>query len=146
MFKWIGWVLVCVLVGCAGKHQSLCEFIQQARAGWDCADLDAIIYLTERGCLRCNKGFVEVVEPELTNERIAIVVAASGLKLDISPFIMDSTRVIWDYEQGFERTGGLRASGVVFLRNGEVDTVITLDALGLNDQLGYIATRLSRTR
>lgn len=124
----------------------MCEFIQQARAEWDCADLDAVIYLTERGCLRCNKVFVDVVEPELTNERVAIVVAASGLKLDISPFIADSNRVIWDYEKGFERTGGLRTSGVLFLRNGEVDTVLTLDALELNDQLKYIATRLGRTR
>lgn len=117
-----------------------------------CADLKygenanpvALLYLDERGCLACTRGFAHLCESYLDVSRVNIVMKATGAQLDISTFIKPGEyRVQWDDDGKLAKCLGLIGTSAVFFdKEGAVDTIITMNARTLNQDFNYIISRL----
>ena len=99
---------------------------------------DKLLVLTETGCLGCNKSFAYLIEGMLNSDAL-VVVTATGTSVDISEFSEDKyDNVIYDYKNYFKRNNILENSGAIFLSENNVDTIISIEAKGIEEQLRYI--------
>ena len=75
----------------------------------------------------------------MLNSDALVVVTATGTSVDISEFSEDKyDNVIYDYKNYFKRNNILENSGAIFLSENNVDTIISIEAKGIEEQLRYI--------
>ena len=104
--------------------------------------LQAVIFLSEGGCIGCSRSLSKLVEDRVHDRRVAVILEATGAVLDISPYIDPSTSVVRDMNGFIRNSGYLNGSGIILLGNGAIDTTISLNAKELGSQISYIAERL----
>jgi len=92
----------------------------------------------------CVREFALIAEDHQADDDVLFIVSAMGTKIDISPFLADSSRVIWDFSGAFGQLGVLERTGIIFLDHGRLDTILTIEANVINEQLEYISTRLKQ--
>lgn len=120
------------------------KLVHAYKSDEDLGSLRAVVVITEQGCLPCNRAFSNLIDTHLNDPSLLIWVSAMGTSLDISAFKANPKQVIWDYDQTMQRSGLIDGSGVILLRGGAVDTVITLDARSLDPTLAYVSDVLDK--
>lgn len=91
-FKFIYWCLVLflLLVSCKNKEESN-QLMLNSNQKLDILDkyseFQKIAVLTENGCLTCNESMAMQLEEWLGDSTVAIVIEASGVRIDISNII-----------------------------------------------------------
>lgn len=99
----------------------------------------SILLLTENGCYTCNKEFSGLLEKYINLPKSILVITASGTRLDLSSFISDSSKnVVVDYMCEFGKLSITDKSAAIFLSNGEIDTIIYIEAYHLKRELQQI--------
>ena len=101
-----------------------------------------VFHLSERGCLPCNKGLMELMEVHRSDPAVVLVISAPGDLLDLGGFLQDSSRVIWDTHGAFNDLGFGQGSGVVLLNDQRIDTAFTIQAREMQTQLDLIGSYL----
>jgi len=119
--------------------------IADSRADIALVEIRAVVVMTERGCLPCTKAFSKLMENHVEDPSVLFWVSASGQGLDISAYQATPTQVIWDHDDRLRSTGILEGSGAILLRHGAIDTIIDLEARGLEGSLQYIIADLEKT-
>jgi len=141
-------VLVGVLLflfGSCGEHEldqrkKVDDFVQGHRVRVE--GLQAVMVLTDVGCIGCNRSFSEFVMRYIEDPRVCIVVSAGGQHFDISALLEKKDRIVWDDASAFKDLGLLSGTGAVLLNDHEVDTVIPMRPDDISSSLGYIGTKL----
>jgi hypothetical protein len=106
-------------------------------------DFEWIAYVSEQGCHGCNESFKNLLEHEINSTKGIIILTSSGSILDFSKFMDDSvTNVMFISEIELRKVGILKKSGIVFLSNNQVDTIIEIQSDNLENQLSEIKRRL----
>lgn len=114
------------------------ELIHRYRGNMDLDSLRAVMVITEEGCVPCSRAFSALVADHMDDPKVLFWVSAQGMSLDISTFKAHPGRVIWDDDHALQRSGILEGTGAIMLHDGEVDTVISVDANNLEAQLAYV--------
>ena len=107
-----------------------------------------LFYLDEAGCLTCNRHFAELCAAYASNPDVDLVLRTSGAQIDISPFTgIGKERIRWDDDGSLAKCLGLNSSSAVFFtKEGQVDTVVAIEARSLETALAYITARLPVTK
>jgi len=121
------------------KSEQLRLLVSESRNDIDFDNLRAIMVVTERGCLSCNRAFADMLTEHLNDTTMLFWVSAMGQGVDISPFQLASGRVIWDYEDRLRPLGLAEGSGAILIQHGAIDTIIPLDAKNIAESLDFLA-------
>jgi hypothetical protein len=104
-----------------------------------------IALIDERGCSGCNITFSTVISKFINKNEGLILVSSTGRVVDIGPYLADSARNVFDANiQDFVKLNILKKSGIIFLENNKIDTVIVIESKELKKQIEYIDERLLR--
>jgi hypothetical protein len=132
-------LLTFCLLGCTQRHDP-CPGLP-FRSG---TRSQPLLYVDEKGCPPCVRTFSGLCASYLEHDDVHIVVRATGAQLDVSSFISAGDRVIWDDGSKVAACLGLKGSSAVFFHDdGSMDTIITVSANSLTNDLDYITKRLS---
>jgi hypothetical protein len=106
---------------------------------------EGVFILDDEGCLACNRIFSQTISNLLDNDNIKFVIAANGNKVDISLFLekKNSSNVLMDRNKTILTSSKLEHSTIVFLHNNQIDTVITINAQDLENQMGIVKNRFN---
>jgi hypothetical protein len=98
-----------------------------------------IFVLTEDGCMACNKSFSVFMQNNY-NENNLYLLAASGLIVDMSPFLdkVSKKEMIEMPINYIQKHKILDGSGLIRMKGNKIDTIIRLNAENLSDQLVYL--------
>lgn len=99
-----------------------------------------LFVLTEEGCVSCNQSYLNFIVTSVVNRRnMYIYSAASGIQVDITPFLSDTiSNLIEGNKRELSSLMGLDNSAFISVENGKIDTIIILKANDLRRSLEYI--------
>ncbi len=104
----------------------------------------SILILTGNGCYSCNKEFTRLLKCYINTPNNIILVEASSSQLDLSSFMSDSCKNVFiDYKNTFAKLKITDKSSAIFLSQEAVDTIISIDALNLKNELRQIEDKLT---
>ena len=98
-----------------------------------------IVVLTGNGCLSCNLSLMQFVLNEAKEKRTLTLVTAPSTSLDLNLFKSMEETVFFDDDPDFERFPILLETKAILLKNNSIDSIITIHAENLLNQLNYIA-------
>lgn len=125
------------------KLQVLHEYFEDNNIHAFSERTESVLVLSEEGCITCNKSYALLLEKLVNSPKCVIVINASGTRLDISDFSSDSiTNVYFDDKDDFRSLGLLESSGAIFIGGKKIDTIVELNAKGLEEQLSFINKRI----
>lgn len=101
-----------------------------------------VVNLTERGCVGCNRALADLVQRHLGDSSLVLILGATGQNIDISPFLSGQGSLIEDRSGLMHGMGFPEGSCAILLKDGELDTVVHLDASGIGSSLKFIESRL----
>jgi hypothetical protein len=143
-------IYLVVLFGCSSPQKenrdllnSCISFLEQKQFIKYTERLQSILFINETGCITCTESFSYLITNYVNNKSVAIVISASGSRLDISAFLNDTAENIYfDENLEFKKATGLESSSAIFIKNKSIDTMITIDINDLEEKLEYIKQRL----
>lgn len=103
----------------------------------------AIVIISDNSCIPCNESFSTLIATSLNNPTVQFVIAAHASHLDLTPYI-NSTRkdIMYDTQDFLAKNNIIKSSAVVFIKNGTIDTAISVTPRELNSQLSYIQSKM----
>lgn len=109
----------------------------------DLDTINALLILSDNGCISCNKSFISIVNKYLTKRKTVTLITASSARLDLS-FLEDKIlkNIYIDYSKEFEGLKILDKSGVIFITKNKIDTIVELDVNQLEKQFVFINQKL----
>jgi len=107
-------------------------------------DYDHILRISETGCVGCNKSFARLVKEYVQSDNNLFIISAKGATVDISPYLdtKNSKNIIFDYENKFGPLKIVENSGIIFLKDNKIDTIINIEAKGIEETLRFIDSKL----
>jgi len=116
------------------------QFKTTVDTGWK-----GIVVLTMNGCFSCNRSFLETmtVQPDLSGY-VVLVSAAAGT---IPPKAYEDKRAVtvWkDYQDRFYDTQLMKSSGIIYIKQGAVDTIVDIRSDVLEQQIDYMRQRFQK--
>lgn len=102
--------------------------------------ISKLFVLTEEGCIPCNKKFSEIVSDELNNEKTIILIAASGMRVDISGF-KNGKNVYFDNQINFSQNPAFINSKVIYFKENTIDTILNIEAKDFENIVELIRKR-----
>jgi|WetSurMetagenome_2_1015567.scaffolds.fasta_scaffold359202_1 hypothetical protein len=101
-----------------------------------------ILIISEAGCIACNKEYFNfILDNAVNKDNIIIYSTASGMRLDISPFIGDTIHNLIDNKQNILDKLNLEdGSYFIDINKNKVDTIIPINVFNINQSLDYIKT------
>jgi hypothetical protein len=98
-----------------------------------------IFVIGDGGCVNCNRLFSAKVSDWLELDDFLWIVASSGVKTDISQFIVnENPKVIWDRSNEFGALGFFQGSGFIALNRGEIDSLVLMSADRIESRLKFV--------
>jgi hypothetical protein len=102
------------------------------------SDIKKIFVLTEENCMSCNKYFAEIIKNYQNKKSAIIIVNAVGVRVDISEFKKKKADNIY-YSINYNRNNSfVNKTKAIFLDNKQIDTIINIEAKGLQQQIDFI--------
>jgi hypothetical protein len=102
-----------------------------------------VFVISEQGCMGCNKGLSKLAETYINNKSCVFIIEASGAIVDVSIFENANTSTVFmDTKNQFQKLGMIEKSGVIFLKNNIVDTIINLDVNIIDKQFEFIESKI----
>ncbi len=139
-------ILILILGSCGTKSESQQELVNKYLKEQHQTQIDSnwkgIIVFTFSGCYDCNRQFIKGINEQTNLSKYAVLVSASpGM---ISPKIYekkDVSIILKDYQDKFHETKLLKSSGIIYLENAEIDTIIDIRLEQYSQQLKYVSER-----
>ncbi|MBK9059618.1 MAG: hypothetical protein IPL81_07010 [Flavobacteriales bacterium] len=75
---------------------------------------------------------------------MVLVLDASGQSIDISPFQTGRGQVIEDHDGRMPSMGFPEGSYAIFLNTGRIDTIVRLEAQGIEERLRFISVTMDQ--
>ena len=124
------------------KYNALKSFVTENNRHIE--DFDHVLRISETGCPGCNKTFARLVEKYIQSKKNLYIVSARGALIDISPYLEaeQAPNIILDFNNKFGKTQVIENSGMIFLKNNKIDTIVDVKAKGIEETLEYINSRL----
>jgi len=119
-------LMVFFLLGCTSEisdEEKLEKFLKSYNTEYSLKTFNSIIVINEDdGCLSCINLFASEHEKQLLQDENLFIISATGSKIDISAFILDSLKnVLWDSKMEFSKLNILPKSGTIQLdENGKI--------------------------
>jgi hypothetical protein len=103
-------------------------------------DSYGIYFVNESGCIACNKAFLKFVVDSISNRRNMIIFnAATGTRLDISPFLSDTIKnVVNANDDDLIKYDLYDASYFMYIRDHFIDTTIRIELERFDETIEYI--------
>ncbi len=138
----MGLILLC-LISCQPKSSSEQLFEYAKEQGIEIHPTTrAIVVLSNKGCVSCNKAFLDFSKDFLNQAGVQYILAANGGLLDIRPFL-SSKSVSFDKKHIIHKKGLIEKSGVFFLNEEQhIDTLVNIEAKSIHQAAEYIKQRL----
>ena len=138
-------LLVSFLMACSvieeKESTKLKHFVESK--GFAYESFHSILLITEYGCPQCNKSFASLMTQQQENPKMLYVVSARGTFVDISG-LFEFKNVLKDFQNEFKTLSLTNKSSCIFLDDkGEIDTLVEINAKGLESSLAYISNRLN---
>ncbi|MBL0913215.1 MAG: hypothetical protein IBJ09_12675 [Bacteroidia bacterium] len=103
-----------------------------------------IVVLTMNGCFSCNRYFLESMTRQPDISGYAVLVSASPGTIPAGAYEGKQADTVWkDYQDRFYDTQLMKSSGIIYLRQGVVDTIVDLRSEGLEQQVEYMQKRFA---
>lgn len=103
-----------------------------------------IVVLTMNGCFSCNRYFLESMTRQPDISGYAVLVSASPGTIAPGAYEGKQAVIVWkDYQDRFYDTQLMKSSGIIYLRQGVVDTIVDLRSEGLEQQVEYMQQRFT---
>ncbi len=135
---------VATLLSCgrADHFTELKDFLRERQMIQDGELPQVIIYISEKGCPVCGREFTEKVRPFVSAPGTLTIVNATGGSIDLTGLLYETATIRHDDKGEFEALGLLKNSGLIFLSEDRIDTVMPLR---INEPLDAMEARLRRT-
>lgn len=137
-------VLFCLLLASCGQKSASDKLLDYAKEqGIEIqSDTKAIVILSNKGCVSCNKAMFELSQNYLNSKHVQYIVTANGGLLDIRSFLA-AKNVSFDKKKIIHKTGLIEKSGVFFLnKKQKIDTLVNIEAKNIQQALAYIHKRI----
>lgn len=104
----------------------------------------AVIILADNSCLPCNKLMAERMTQYLNDPNVVFVISMRASNINISQYLSAAPKrhIIIDEDHVLTDNAAITGSTVLFLKHKNVDTVVQVDAFGLQEQVRYLQSRL----
>lgn len=122
------------------QYDSLKDYLRTRQNVQLDTSIEKIFVLKEHGCLPCKKKFTAIIDKNKFNSKAMIIIGISAKNLNLlntelkKNSFVDTTLVESDYKM-------LQESKVIYLKNGTIDTVVTIGAKKIKEQFDYIQRR-----
>lgn len=100
--------------------------------------INKIVVITGNGCPTCNNTLARVALSELADSTTLFYITSKGQSVNINPFMELKKNVIFDWNSGNNSLPELSATGVIYLKDNLIDTIITINAEELGKQIELI--------
>lgn len=102
-----------------------------------------IFVLSETGCIGCNKAYLDFIQHNIINKDGCIIYStASGMRLDISPFLADSIHNYFEGERNSLKEYDLiDGSYYLHINGNHVDTFIHIRIDNIQESINYIISK-----
>lgn len=110
-------------------------------------NIQAIAVVSENGgCMNCNRSFSSFISTEINNPSVVFLVCSTGQRIDISPYInsQGAATVLLDQHDKFSETKILDGSGVIFIHQNIIDTIVKIDIETKDEGYIFIRNKLSK--
>lgn len=123
---------VVLLFSCQSEteYDKLNSYLKKEHDYYLTQDIKAIAIITEKGgCMNCNKSFSDFISTKLDDPAILFLICSTGMMLDISFYLdnQNNKNVLFDQHDRFAETKLIEKSGVIFLKETAIDTVVEID-------------------
>ncbi|MBL0913041.1 MAG: hypothetical protein IBJ09_11775 [Bacteroidia bacterium] len=144
-------LIALLLASCGTKSDARTEALntylsEQFKAKVD-TSWKGIVVLTMNGCFSCNRHFLETMtaQPDLSD--YAVLVSAAAGTIPPKAYEGKQAAVVWkDYQDRFYNTQLMKSSGIIYTKQGVVDTIVDMRSDGLEQQIEYMRQRFSESK
>ncbi len=104
----------------------------------------AIVVISERGCMTCNKKFSRLMESMTSENKLVFIITASGGLFDIEHYFKptEKNNILIDQKGAFHKLKIMQGSGVILLKGKEEIEIIEINPETINSQIKDIKERL----
>lgn len=138
--------LIFILVACNTKdvrYIKLTDYLRDVHRYELSQQINAIAVITDRGnCMNCNNSFSKFISAEIENKNLLFLVCTPGLMVDISAFQNNSPNILMDQHDKFKETELMDKSGVIFLADESIDTIVAVSAETAEEDFRFIQKKL----
>ena len=104
--------------------------------------INKIVVITEgTGCPSCDRAFANTTLENLQNNNTIFLVIAKGSLIDIQPFLNLEKNCFFDWQLNYKEYPEFTKSKVIYIKNNEIDTIITIKSELLFEHLEYIRNK-----
>lgn len=101
-----------------------------------------IFVVSEKGCVSCNKNFAELTAKYINEPHTVVLISAEGSRVDVTPFLEERNNIFWENPASIASNHLLNKTSLICLSKNKVDTIITINADGIQEQFGFVKQRL----
>lgn len=144
-------ILFLLLSGCSSemsdeRYRSISREVKEVyRVNINDKNVKQLIFINDLGCSGCVLSFSGYILNNIDrfNDNSLIFISSKGRNVDVDKFVKSKTKNIIISRNIRKQSEIIPNLGVVYLReNGnEVDTIVSIDASTLSEQLAYIEDR-----
>lgn len=103
----------------------------------------AIVIIADNSCMTCNRELALLMTNYLKDPNIKFVIAAHESGMDLSAYLHTNRKdIVFDNNHQLTDQEIIKGSTILFLKNGDVDTTIRIEASKLEQQLQYLRDSL----
>jgi len=100
--------------------------------------VNKIVVITDKGCPSCTNTLARIALDELADSTTLFYITSKGNNINILPFMELKKNVIFDWQTGNKPIPQLSATGIVYLKNNQIDTIIKINAEEIGKQIEFI--------
>ena len=125
------------------NYKNLDSFLKEEISVNNIDSINWIALINESGCIGCNQYFAKEIKKFINNNNGIILVSASGAIVDISPYIADSVENVFRIDiRELEKLQLINKSGLIFLKDKNIDTIVEIRANDIKEQLNFINSKI----
>lgn len=94
----------------------------------------AIVVISEEGCPTCNRSLADLMRNQTAKASCLFLISAEGRSVNLNGFLEETANVRQD-DGTFRELGLFTGSGVIVLRENEIDTLYALQIAAIREQL-----------
>jgi hypothetical protein len=126
-------------------YNKLEDYCLQTHDFKDLKDIEVVVVIDDKGgCLPCSRNFSEFISLYQNNSKFLFFILASGTQIDISNFQKKKDNVYFDFRREFAKTELLKKSGIIVLKDEEIDTVFEVSPSTTEEVFDFIETNFNQ--
>lgn len=144
IYKIIAFLFLIFSFSCSSSIESnLKEYCNRQNITFE--DNMIIMVIAENTCIRCNREFSIFSEKYINHPNIDIILTAEGGLFNTSLY-EKANNVQYDFKGRIHKKQIINSSGVIFVKNKTIDTIINIEASRLYKSFNFIENRLNELK